>query len=309
MKNEEWIKSEASALGFSLCGISGPLEKKYSDFNEWWVNQGFGAGMFYLRSQLEKRKDLEKVFPGAKSVVMLAMRFPGSSREDTPSPEGAGKIARYAVNEDYHELLLPKISELAKKIDEQLQSRSVAYVDTGAINERAYGAQSGIGWIGKNAMLIHPEEGSWMWLGCILTSAILSPDSPMADHCGKCRKCIEACPTGAILEELRAVDSNKCIPYWNIEHRGAIPEVISSKMGNRLLGCDICQEICPWNSHSLKKSRAEIGEPKLEWMNVDEALNLTKEEFSLRWKNKALSRAKLDGIKRNAQIVKKNSKI
>jgi epoxyqueuosine reductase len=296
------VKQQAEALGFALCGVSGPLEKKHTDFYEWWVQQGYGAGMFYLRSQLSKRQDLEKILPDAKAVIMLAMPFPGGGQNPPDSPSPAGKVARYAVNEDYHHTLLPKVQELAEALDRSCGSKSLAYVDTGALNERAYAAQGGIGWIGKNAMLIHPDWGSWLWLASIVTTAPLAPDPLLADHCGKCRKCIEACPTGAILENLRAVDSNKCIPYWNIEHRGEIPETIATKMDPWILGCDICQEVCPWNSHSLKMGRKDMGEPLVEWQPLAEILQMEKSEFG-KFQDRAHSRAKWEGWQRNAKIL------
>ncbi len=299
------MKQEAKSLGFALCGISGPLEKKHSDFYEWWVQQGYGAGMFYLRSQLAKRKDLEKILPGAKAVIMLAVPFPGGNQ--SPPAEKSGKVARYAVNEDYHHTLLPKVQALAANLDQACGAKSLAYVDTGPLSERAYAAQSGMGWIGKNAMLIHPDWGSWLWLASIVTTAPLAPDPLMADHCGKCRKCIDACPTGAILENLRAVDSNKCIPYWNIEHRGEISAPIATKMDPWILGCDICQEVCPWNSHSLKMGRKEMGEPLVEWQPLEDILRMEKSEFA-NFQNRAHSRAKWEGWQRNAKILQDQEK-
>lgn len=300
-----FIKQQANELGFALCGISGPLPRGRGEFNSWWVDQGFGAGMFFLKTQKERRLSLDAILPGAKSVVVCALRFPGGveTKPDVP----AGKVARYALHEDYHDRLLPLLKELGSKIDAAAGVEgSLAYVDTGALNERALAAQSGLGWIGKNAMLIHPDEGSWFWLGEVITRAALTPDEPMADHCGKCRKCLDACPTGAILEDLRAVDSRKCLSYWNIEHRGPIPTEFHRPMGEWLLGCDICQEVCPWTSHSLRRGRAEIGAPPAEYIPLDEILSLDREEFKAKFARRAISRAKVEGLKRNAEIVKKN---
>ena len=301
----QFVKSEAAGLGFALCGVSGPLSRANSEFNSWWVDQGFGAGMFFLKTQKERRRDIGSILPGARSAIVCALRFPGGVEVKPNEP--AGKIARYALHDDYHARLLPLLEELARKIDAAAGTEgSLAYVDTGAINERALAQQAGIGWIGKNAMLIHPDEGSWFWLGEVITRAEIQPDEPLADHCGKCRRCLDACPTGAILENLRAVDSRKCLSYWNIEHRGPIPEELHKPMGEWLLGCDICQEVCPWNSHSLKKGRAEIGAPPAEYIPLEEILGLEKTEFKARYAKRAVSRAKLEGLKRNARIVKKN---
>lgn len=303
------VKQKALALGFHLCGVTGLLSRRNTEFHEWWVDQGFGAGMNFLRTQRERRKSLQEILPGAQAAVVVALRFPGAP---DPLPEdfstrAYGKIARYALHDDYHGRLLPLLEQLAKYIDTELNVEgSLAYVDTGAVSERALAEAAGIGWIGKNAMLIHPEEGSWFWLGEVITRAALEPDAPLADRCGTCRRCLDACPTGAILEDLRAVDSRKCLAYLNIEHRGPIPAEFHKPMGDWLLGCDICQEVCPWNGQALRKARAGDGAPPVEYVPVDEILALTPEEFRARYKHRAVERARLAGLQRNAAIVKKN---
>jgi len=304
-----FVKSKAESLGFALCGVTGALPRKQREFYNWWVDQGFGAGMHYLKTQKGRRRHVKALLPSAQSVIVCAMRFPGGPPGE-PSDLGKrayGKVARYALHEDYHEKILPLLEQLALSLDGAAGvTGSLAYVDTGALSERAFAGEAGVGWVGKNSLLIHPEEGSWLWLGEVITAAKLAPDSPIADHCGKCRKCIDACPTGAIFDGIRAVDSRKCLSYWNIEHRGKIPEELHQPMGDWLLGCDICQEVCPWNSHSLKKGRADIGAPPLEYVAADDLLSLTKEDFTTRYKGRAVSRAKLEGLQRNAAIVKKN---
>jgi epoxyqueuosine reductase len=311
MSPDHPVKNKAAALGFHLTGISGLLSEGSTEFHEWWVDQGFGAGMNFLRQQRERRKSLEEILPGAKSAVVVALRFPGAPdplpRDHASRPYG--KIARYALHEDYHGRLLPMLEELARFIDAEYGvSGSLAYVDTGAVSERALAEAAGIGWIGKNAMLIHPEEGSWFWLGEVITRADLPIDAPLADRCGTCRRCLDACPTGAIFEEIRAIDSRKCLAYLNIEHRGPIPAEFHKPMGDWLLGCDICQEVCPWNAQSLRKARAQEGAPPVEFVPVEEILALTPEEFRARYKHRAVERAKFAGLQRNAEIVKKNFK-
>ena len=299
----EAIKREALRLGFQLCGISGKLSAKNSEFYEWWVNQGFGADMHFLKTQKKRRRDISEVLPGAKSVIVCALRFPGGPERLAKADEG--KLARYAAGEDYHNRLLPLLSSLAKFTDQKCNSEgSLAYVDTGPIGERAFAAQAGIGWIGKNAMLIHPEEGSWFWIGEVITRAALTPDSPMADRCGKCRACIDACPTQAIFEGIRAIDSRRCLSYLNIENRGTIPKEFETKMGSWVLGCDICQEVCPWNQQTLRTGRKEIGAPPVELVSLEEIMNMTPEQFQHKYKKRAVSRPKLVGLKRNAKAVK-----
>jgi epoxyqueuosine reductase len=309
----QFTKSEADRLGFHLCGVSGPLGRGRTEFHEWWVDQGFGGGMVFLKQQKKRRRSLDEILPGAKSVVVCALRFPGQAGGGEAPPDANerayGKIARYALHEDYHARLLPKLEALAAAIDKAAGTEgSLAYVDTGAISERAYALQAGLGWIGRNSMLIHPEEGSWFWLGEVVTKAELAADAPVADHCGKCRRCVDACPTGAILEDLRAVDSRKCLSYWNIEHRGPIPGELHRPMGDWLLGCDICQEVCPWNSHSARRARAAEGLPPVEYIPLEEILALTPENFRALYKSRALSRAKLEGLKRNAAIILENTR-
>lgn len=302
------VKAEATQLGFTLCGISALLRSGRSDFFDWWVDQGFGAGMFFLKRQKARRRDLDSILKGAKTVVVCAIRFPGNSEPKAPPPEPHGKVARYVQAEDYHREILPKLEELGRRIDALAgTSDSKAYVDTGAINERAYGAQSGVGWVGKNALLIHPEEGSWFWIGEVVTRADLAPDEPLADHCGKCRRCLDACPTGAILEDLRAIDSRKCLSYWNIEHRGPIPEEFHKPMGDWLLGCDICQEVCPWNAHSLRRGRAEVGAPSPGFVRLDTFDEMGEDVFKRLFGKSAMSRPKLSGLQRNAAIIRKNT--
>lgn len=304
------VKAEAAQLGFTLCGISAPLRSGRSDFFDWWVDQGFGAGMFFLKRQKARRRGLDTILPGAKSVVVCAVRFPGAppgDRAEAPPAGPVGKVARYVQAEDYHRGVLPKLEELGRRIDALAGvTESKAYVDTGAINERAYGAQSSVGWVGKNAMLINPEEGSWFWIGEVVTRAELAPDEPLADHCGKCRRCLDACPTGAILEDLRAIDSRKCLSYWNIEHRGPIPAEFREPMGDWLLGCDICQEVCPWNAHSLRRGRAEVGAPAPGYLPLDTLDGLSEDEFKRLFGKSALSRPKLAGLQRNVEIVREN---
>jgi len=304
-----FVKEKAASLGFALCGVATSLPRRNPEFYDWWLGQGFAAGMHYLKTQKRRRKSFKALLPGAQSVVVLAMRFPGAP-DSKPADHGTrayGKVARYAQNQDYHDTILPLLEQLALALDGAAGTKgSLAYVDTGAISERAYATEAGLGWIGKHSLLINPEEGSWLWLGEVITTAVLAPDSPMADHCGKCRRCVDACPTGAILEGLRAIDSRKCLPYWNIEHRGAIPTEFHKPLGDWLLGCDICQEVCPWTSHSLKRARAGIGEPPVEYIAAEEILALDKEAFKTKYKGRALERAKLEGLQRNAAIVKEN---
>ncbi|MGZ3650147.1 MAG: tRNA epoxyqueuosine(34) reductase QueG [Bdellovibrionota bacterium] len=301
-----FAKAKAESLGFALCGVTGALPRRQTEFYDWWVNMGFGAGMNYLRTQKNRRKHIKALVPGANSVVVCAMRFPGGA-SGVPADSDSrayGKIARYALHSDYHDRILPLLEDLALALDGAAGTRGArAYIDTGPLSERAFASRAGVGWVGKHSLLINREEGSWLWLGEVITAAKLAPDAPAADHCGKCRRCLDACPTGAIVEDLRTVDSRKCLSYWNIEHRGAIPGEFHKPMGDWLLGCDICQEVCPWNAQSERVGREA---PPVEYVAADDLLALTPEQFAERYRGRAVARAKLEGLQRNAKIVKKN---
>lgn len=301
-----FAKETARALGFTLCGVTGALPRGRTEFYDWWVGQGYGAGMHYLRRQAKRRKSIEEVLPGAKSVIVVAMRYPGG--ENAPPADAAtrayGKMARYSLHRDYHDEILPLLEGLALAVDEAAGTAGArAYVDTGPLSERAFAQEAGLGWVGKHSLTIHREEGSWLWLGEVLTRAELALDAPATDHCGTCRRCLDACPTGAILEEIRAIDSRKCLPYWNIEQKGEIPAEIRGAMGHWLLGCDICQEVCPWNAQSARKGRPE---PAVEYVAADEILAMDEAAFEARFSGRAAERAGLEGLKRNAEIVKEN---
>lgn len=301
MEKKQKIIQLAQELGFPLVGFSGPLNKKITDLYSWWIHNGFSAGMFYLKTQEAKRVDLNNVLPGAKTVVICAKPFHGEPNTNKKNEKAV--LARYASGKDYHLELKPLVEQIANQIDRLHSSKSLAYVDTGPLSERSFAANAGLGWIGKNAMLIHKEWGSWLWLASIITTAEIASDTITTDHCGNCRKCLDACPTDALLNGLRMVDSNKCISYWNIEHRGKIPDAISHKMSPWLLGCDICQEVCPWNEHSLRKARSNMGAPKQESISLTELQSMTKEEFSAKYRQTAFSRPRWEGIQRNAKYI------
>ncbi len=300
------VKEEALRLGFSRVGIAREVPKERLDFYDWWVAQGFGADMSWLARHSEKKRDWSLLVPGARSAVVCLLRYPGSSPPANPVSEPHGKLARYSVGEDYHHVLQPMLDRLANFLRQSGATAARGFVDSGPVAERSLGALAGLGWIGKNSMLIHPEEGSWFWIGEVITSLELAPDAPIADHCGKCRRCLDACPTQAILEDKRAVDSRRCLSWLTIENRGPIPEEFHSAMGSWILGCDICQEVCPWNDHSLRKARQEIGAPQPELVPLREIDELSGEDFQKRYRHRAAGRPKREGLQRNAVIARKN---
>ena len=327
MLTSHQIKSKAQEMGFPLVGITAArIRPRQTEFYDWWLNQGFAGNMHYLWRQRHARSQLDKILPGVQSVVVVALPFhaaqselasPTESSETVLPTEPTGRVARYAQGEDYHFSLRRMLTPLQSYIDEHADvpegTRSLTYVDGGPLPERYLGSQAGIGWIGKNAMLINRGHGSWFWLGEILTTLTLTPDLPITDHCGSCRRCVEACPTDAIIEDLRTIDSRKCISYLTIEQRGAIEPRYHKAIGDWLLGCDICQDVCPWNEHSGTQHRREPNHKMRpipqERLPLRQFFQMNTKEFKNQYSQRALSRPKLKGLQRNARIVEKNLEI
>jgi len=306
------IKSAACEAGFDLCGIA-PVQ----DFPELarfpqWIADGHAGEMKYLESRAEsgqlRRASLNLVFPWARSVVVCAVNYNTAHAYSTQVHDPArGWISRYAWSrEDYHETVLRRLREVESNIKElsapnQIETRS--YVDTGPVVERVYAKYAGIGWLGKNTCLINQKIGSWLFLGVIITSLELMPDLPAPDRCGTCTRCIDACPTNAFVGP-HQLDSNKCIAYLTIEKRGAIPEELREGIGHQVFGCDICQDVCPWNRKAPATDKPEFQpregfiNPALVWL-----AEISEEEFRQVFRGSPLKRAKRDGLRRNALIA------
>ncbi|MFN2602907.1 MAG: tRNA epoxyqueuosine(34) reductase QueG [Gemmatimonadaceae bacterium] len=293
------IKAHALELGFDLAGITplGPVES--AERFDAWLAHGFAGEMAYLPRGAEKRRDTRLPFPGAKSAVVVALNYDGT----TPS----GPIARYARGDDYHDVMLAKLDTLHRWIESHL-AREVpgkAYVDTGPILERDLAHKAGLGWIGKNTNLINPDIGSYFFIGSLLLDLELEPDAPFdADRCGTCTRCLDACPTGAIVEP-RVLDATRCISYLTIESRGAMPIDLRESVGTLVYGCDICQEVCPWNvSFSRELSAPELA-PRKE-IDLREALLDDEDEFRNRFRGSPIKRAKRRGLARNIAVAMGN---
>jgi epoxyqueuosine reductase len=306
------IKSAACEAGFDLCGIA-PVQ----DFPELarfpqWIADGHAGEMKYLESRADsgqlRRTSLNLVFPWARSVVVCAVNYNTAHPYSTQAHDPArGWISRYAWSrEDYHETVLRRLREVESNIKElsapnQIETRS--YVDTGPVVERVYAKYAGIGWLGKNTCLINQKIGSWLFLGVIITSLELMPDLPAPDRCGTCTRCIDACPTNAFVGP-HQLDSNKCIAYLTIEKRGAIPEELREGIGHQVFGCDICQDVCPWNRKAPATDKPEFQpregfiNPALVWL-----AEISEEEFRQVFRGSPLKRAKRDGLRRNALIA------
>jgi epoxyqueuosine reductase len=301
------VKAHAYALGFDLAGIAmlGPAETATAF--ERWLEMGYDGEMSYLERGAEKRRDTRLPFAGARSAIVVAMNYGGRA----PS----GPVARYARGDDYHEVMVDRLNTLHREIEGRL-GRSItgkAYVDTGPMLERDLARRAGLGWFGKNTNLLNPKLGSFFFLGALLLDLELEADAPFAtDHCGTCTRCMQACPTGAIVEP-RVLDATRCLSYTTIELKGSIPEDLRASQGQLVYGCDICQEVCPWNEKFARDSSEAAFGPRAAIAGKDarslarELLAMSDEEFRAAFKGSPMKRAKLRGLKRNAAVVLGNA--
>jgi epoxyqueuosine reductase len=297
------IKAQAFGLGFDLAGIArlGPAET--SPEFERWLDRGFAGDMSYLEKGAAKRRDTREPFPGATSAIVVGMDYGGAA--------AGGPVARYARGDDYHDVMRRKLDELHEwiiaKSGATVTGRS--YVDTAPILERDLARRAGLGWFGKNTNLISPDRGSFFFIGALFVGLDLEPDAPFeADRCGTCTRCLDACPTNAFAAP-RVLDATRCISYLTIELRGPIPVELREPVGSLLYGCDICQDVCPWN----RKFAAEAAEPAFAARPLiadrsaralaRDIIGMTQDEFSTAFRGSAMKRAKLRGLRRNAAVV------
>jgi epoxyqueuosine reductase len=302
------LDRRARASGFDLCGVAraGRLERDAEALAA-WLRRDYHASMAWMARHAETRADPSVLLPGCRSVVVVAMNYwPGA--EEAAFPEGRGKVARYAGGRDYHRVLGGKLRRLASWLEEETGKAARTFVDTGPVLERAWAERAGIGWIGKNANLISRGLGSWLLLGEVLTAAEIEADpGPHGDFCGSCTACLDACPTGAIVAD-GVVDSNRCISYWTIEHRGPFPEGTGAGLGDWIFGCDDCQTVCPWNRTFAEAVPPEVFARREDLRSLDpeEIAAMDDTTFRARFSGTALMRARWDGMVRNAVQVLKN---
>lgn len=303
---EQLIKAQAYGIGFDLAGITtlGPADTA-SEFEQ-WISRGYSGDMDYLPRGADKRRDSRLPFPGARSAIVVGLNYGGTS----PS----GPVARYARGDDYHDVMWRMLDSLHTWISEHLGYRAVgkSYVDTGPILERDLARRAGLGWFGKNTNLINPRIGSFFFIGSLLIDLELDPDIPFeADRCGTCTRCLDACPTAAFVEP-HVLDATQCISYLTIEAKGSMPLDLREPVGERLYGCDICQDVCPWNaSFARDLSNAELAPREaLEGSAREVArdlLAMNSDEFRSAFKGSPMKRAKSRGLKRNAAVVLGNA--
>ncbi len=301
------VKQTALDVGFSLVGVADarPFGAEADRYDE-WVQLGYHAALGYMARNGDKRRDPELILPGVKSVVVVAQNYYTPYEHD--EREDAGKISRYAWGDDYHEVIPPRLERLSAALRSHVPDvANRYYTDTGPVLEKQWAVRAGIGWQGRNGNIISRSVGSWFFLGVMFTTAELVADAPMADFCGTCTACMDACPTGAIVAPA-VVDAGKCLSYWTIETKPDtdIPLPIAENMQGWVFGCDICQDVCPWNR--FRKPTAEERflprgeETSLSFRAIEE---FVQEDFSARFRKSPVKRTKMAGLKRNAEALLK----
>jgi len=306
------IKARARSLGFDACGIAPASAHPELAFFPEWLARGYAGSMTYLHRSADRRADARNVLPTARTVIATATVYNTDRPYSTEmSNGGRAQIARYAWGDDYHDVIGARLEQLVnwmrRESPEPFDAR--AYVDTGPVQERVYAQHAGIGWIGRNTCVISPTLGSWTFLGVILCSLPLEVDAPALDQCGTCTLCIEACPTHAIVAP-GVLDSTRCISYLTIEHRGDIPADQRAGIGSHVYGCDVCQEVCPWNALA-PRSEDPAWQPRPAWDAVD-LVALSKRsdgDLASALRGSAMRRAKAQGLRRNVAVALSNAEI
>ncbi|WP_046743915.1 tRNA epoxyqueuosine(34) reductase QueG [Kordia zhangzhouensis] len=303
-KHTELIKTEAKRLGFLSCGISKAafLEEEAPRL-EAWLNKNMHGEMQYMENHFDKRLDPTKLVEGSKSVVSLLLNYyPSETQKDVDAP----KISKYAYGKDYHFVIKEKLKQLLNFIQEEIGEVSGrAFVDSAPVLDKAWAAKSGLGWIGKHSNLLTQKVGSFYFIAELIIDLELEYDTPVTDHCGTCTACIDACPTQAIVEPY-VVDGSKCISYFTIELKNEIPAHVHGKFDNWMFGCDICQDVCPWNRFSKPHNEPLFDpHPELLAMTKKEWEEITHEVFNEIFKKSAVKRTKYAGLVRNIQFLKK----
>jgi epoxyqueuosine reductase len=301
------IKERSLELGFSAVGIADLSPNSHGEHLSNWLSRGMAGSMTYMHRQARKRLAPSKILPGATRAVVV-MRNYFNAEPDRHA--GTGLVAKYARGPDYHDVLQAPLSQLVGHITSLGNEGTIArpYVDAGPVPERELAQRAGLGWIGKNAMLIHPKFGSHLFLATVLTNLDLAIDEPfVGDRCGKCQRCLEGCPTKAIDDE-RMIDSRRCISYLTIEHRGQIADELQRCMKDWIFGCDICQNVCPWNVKFAAPADDPVLsiDPNRAEEDLESLCEVTLESFGGRFGNTPLERTGIDGLRRNARIALQN---
>ncbi|WP_057937177.1 tRNA epoxyqueuosine(34) reductase QueG [Algoriphagus resistens] len=304
-KNASIIKSTAKRLGFDFCGIAkaGFLEEEAPRLED-WLNRNYKGQMGYLANHFDKRLDPTKLVEGAKTVVSLVYNY--YPKEKLSTGKSDIKLAKYAYGEDYHFVIRDKLSEFLEILREEIGEISGrGFVDSAPVMERQWAQKAGLGWLGKNSLLLNRQMGSFFFLAELIIDLEVAPDTPLAkDYCGTCTACIDACPTDAIVDN-GVVDGSRCISYLTIELKDAIPTEFQGKMENWAFGCDICQDVCPWNRFSEPNHEPRFSpNEELQELSKTDWHEITEETFRKVFKKSAVKRTKLAGLKRNIDFIK-----
>ncbi|MGN6340137.1 MAG: tRNA epoxyqueuosine(34) reductase QueG [Ginsengibacter sp.] len=298
-----FVKQTAAQLGFDYCGIA-KAEKLNDEARrlESWLNKGFNGSMSYMNNYFDLRIDPSKLVPGAKSVITLLLNYFPDEQQKT----GVPRVSKYAYGKDYHEVIREKLKNFLKTLQQNIgEINGRGFTDSAPVLERSWAVKSGLGWVGKNGNLITKNQGSFFFIATLITDLELEPDDPFAkDYCGTCTKCIDSCPTEAILPN-KVIDGSRCISYFTIELKDMlIPTDMKGKFENNMFGCDICQDVCPWNRFSKPTNEAEFT-PLNEVLNFskNDWEELTEESFKIIFRKSPLKRSKFEGIKRNLKFL------
>ncbi|MBI4588986.1 MAG: tRNA epoxyqueuosine(34) reductase QueG [Candidatus Rokubacteria bacterium] len=301
----EAVKDRALALGFDRVAVGSADPPDHGSAFVAWLEAGYAGTMDYMERGRAKRLDPRRVLPGARSVVAVALNY---HQGEPPEGDTWAPVARYARGRDYHDVMTPRLEALLAFLRDAAgpEVRGKVYVDTGPVLERGLAARAGLGWVGKNTNLLHPDLGSWFFLGILLTTADLEWDGPLPDRCGTCRACLDACPTQAFLAPY-VLDARRCISYLTIEHRGPIPGQFREAMGEWVFGCDLCQTVCPWN-RKAPLTREPGFLPATPLPPLASLLEMSEAQFRRRFGGTPLTRPKRRGLARNAAVVLGNRK-
>ena len=300
---KQLLREEAYRLGFSFMGVAeATFMEPEARRLEAWLEGGMHGKMAYMANHFDKRVDPTKLVPGAKSVISLLYNYHNPAEQADPT---APKISRYAYGKDYHFVLKDKLKDLLTFVRERVgEVDGRVFVDSAPVLERDWARRAGNGWIGKHTLLLHPKAGSYFFLAELISDLELPPDGPMKDYCGTCTRCIDACPTEAIAPEGYLVDGSKCISYLTIELREALPASFAGKMDNWMFGCDVCQQVCPWNRFATPHAEPAFEpHPDLLAMDRNDWLELTEETFREVFHKSAVKRAKYAGLRRNIAFL------
>jgi epoxyqueuosine reductase len=296
------VIEKAKQLGFDLVGFAkADLLEDETEKLKLWLDKGYHASMNYMEKNIHKRKDVKEILPSAKSIISLALNY--YTPEHHTNEKQIGKVSRYAWGKDYHLIIWQKLDELEtalKELDPELETLS--YVDTGPVMDKAWAVRAGIGWMGKHTNVINPDYGSWFFIANSITNYEFDYSEMITNHCGTCTACIDACPTNAIVQEY-VVDANKCISFQTIENKNEIPIELKGKFDNWIFGCDICQDVCPWNTKFSQYSWIQEFHPHNKELALDEVMKLENQSFNVRFTESPIKRAKLKGLQRNARFL------